>query len=274
MSIAPVDQQISGKPYPAYRDSGLPWIEKIPEHWDVLPNFALFAERIERGFTGLEMLSVTIDQGVIKQSALLRKSSKKDSSKDDKSQYKRVAAGDIAYNKMRMWQGAVGYSEFQGIVSPAYIVLRPRQNVCTRYYHYLFRMPAYNDYSRTCSYGICDDQLSLRFEDFKRMYSPVPPMAEQEAIVDLLDRRLHRLDALTELYSRLVGVSVSVSERKGSLIHEYRMRLTSDLVTGKIDVRGADVTLRNDEQSLSRGTLDPLRDLNGRFTSSVEDRDV
>jgi type I restriction enzyme S subunit len=77
----------------------------------------------------LEMLSVAIDKGVTKQTDLLKNSSKKDSSREDKSQYKRVGAGDIAYNKMRMWQGAIGMSEFEGLVSPAYIVLSSRGRI-------------------------------------------------------------------------------------------------------------------------------------------------
>lgn len=216
MSIAPVDQQISVKPYLAYRDSGLPWIEKIPEHWDVLPNFAVFAERIERSFNTLEMLSVTIDQGVTKQTDLLKNSSKKDSSKEDKSQYKRVGTGDIAYNKMRMWQGAVGTSEFEGLVSPAYIVLSSRRRINPRYYHYLLRTPAYTAYSRAYSYGICDDQLSLRFDDFKRMYSPVPPIDEQDLAARFLDSRLAEVDAFIVGKRRLIEL---LNEQKAIIIN-------------------------------------------------------
>jgi len=131
------------KPYPAYKDSGAQWLGQVPEHWEVLPNRALFAEVKERNAPDEELLSVTITQGVIRQRALLADSSKKDSSNQDKTAYKLVQPGDIAYNKMRAWQGAVGVSEYKGIVSPAYVVVRPRGGDNPRYFHYLLRTPAF-----------------------------------------------------------------------------------------------------------------------------------
>ena len=106
------------KPYPAMKDSGVEWLGEVPEHWDVLPNRTFFAEVKERGHPAEQMLSVTITKGVIPQRTLLADSSKKDSSNQDKSAYKLVLPSDIAYNKMRAWQGAVGVSDYQGIVSP------------------------------------------------------------------------------------------------------------------------------------------------------------
>lgn len=146
------------KPYPAYKDSGVEWLEQMPEHWDVLPNRALFSEINERGQPEEQMLSVTISQGVIRQTDLLTESAKKDSSNTDKSSYKVVQPGDIAYNKMRAWQGAVGVSQFRGIVSPAYIVVRPRGKQNAPYFHYLLRTPAFAKEAERWSYGITSDQ--------------------------------------------------------------------------------------------------------------------
>ena len=140
------------KPYPEYKDSDLPWLGKIPAHWKILPNRALFSERNERNLIKEQLLSVTIKRGVIKQTELLNNTSKKDSSNEDKSKYKLVMPGDLAYNKMRMWQGAVGASKYEGIVSPAYIVLHPRKFAYTWYYHYLFRTSAYMRESYRHSY--------------------------------------------------------------------------------------------------------------------------
>jgi type I restriction enzyme, S subunit len=103
------------KPYLAYKDSGVPWLGEVPEHWEVLPNRALFAEVRERNRPDEQMLPVTITNDVIRQQALLADGSKKDSSNQDKTAYKLVRPGDIAYNKMRAWQGAVGVSEYQGM---------------------------------------------------------------------------------------------------------------------------------------------------------------
>ena len=116
------------KPYPSYKDSGTPWLGKIPSHWDCLPHRAIFEEIKDQGHINEPLLSVTISKGVIRQSDLLENSSKKDSSNLDKSKYKLVRPGDFAYNKMRCWQGAIGLSRYQGIVSPAYIVVRSRDS--------------------------------------------------------------------------------------------------------------------------------------------------
>ena len=81
------------KPYPSMKDSGVEWLGEVPEHWDVLPNRTFFAEVKERGHPAEQMLSVTITKGVIPQRTLLKiDSSKKDSSNQDKSGYKRRPA--------------------------------------------------------------------------------------------------------------------------------------------------------------------------------------
>ena len=176
------------EPYPAMKGSGVPWLGRVPEHWDVLPNRALFTEVKERNHPDEQMLSVTITKGVIRQQALLADSSKKDSSNLDKSAYKLVRPGDIAYNKMRAWQGAVGVSRYRGIVSPAYVVQRPRDIADSRYLHYLLRTPAFAKEAERWSYGITSDMWSLRPEHFRMIYSCLPPLPEQAAIVRFLDR--------------------------------------------------------------------------------------
>ncbi len=71
------------KPYPEYRDSGVPWLERLPAHWAAMPNRSLFAEINDRGHPTEQMLSVTISRGVIRQAELLADISKKDSSNQD-----------------------------------------------------------------------------------------------------------------------------------------------------------------------------------------------
>ncbi|PRP93751.1 Type I restriction modification DNA specificity domain protein [Bacillus sp. M21] len=166
----------------------------LPKNWRVLPNIALFDERISKGHNDEELLSVTISKGIIRQSV----GNKRDNSNEDKSSYKLVKAGDIAYNKMRMWQGAVGVSEYRGIVSPAYVVLKPKIEMNSKYYHYFFRTFFYNTYSKRFSYGLCDDQLNLRFKDFKRMKSILPPLDHQNQIANFLDQKSNSLDMYIE----------------------------------------------------------------------------
>lgn len=215
------------KPYAAYKDSGMPWLGQVPEHWEVLPGRTVFREINDRGHPDEQMLSVTITRGVLRQADLLANSSKKDSSNEDKSNYKLVQPGDLVYNKMRAWQGAVGVSAYRGIVSPAYIVqrLRSAENL-PRYMHFLLRTPLFASEAERWSYGITSDQWSLRAEEFKCIYFSLPPLPEQTAIVRFLDwaeRRIRRV--------------IRARQRRIKLLEEYRQTLINEAVTGKIDVR-------------------------------------
>ena len=203
-------------PYPKMKDSGVPWLGEVPEHWDVLPNRVLFGEVKERDHPEEPMLSVTITKGVIRQRALLANSSKKDSSNQDKSAYKLVRLGDIAYNKMRAWQGAIGVSDYQGIVSPAYVVERPRKGTSSRYLHYLLRTPAFAKEAERWSYGITSDMWSLRPEHFKMIYGCLPPLHEQSAIVRYLDHVDRRIRRYIHAKQKLIPL---LEEQKQALIH-------------------------------------------------------
>jgi type I restriction enzyme, S subunit len=184
------NQQMNKK-YPNYKKTGLDWLEEIPVHWEILPNKALFIERKDKNNNDYELLSVTQDRGIIKQSEI---TIKKDISNDDKSNYKLVLKNDLAYNKMRMWQGAIGHSEYDGLVSPAYVVLKPKKNVFSRYFYYLFKSNKYLIQTNKFSYGLCDDMNSLRFEDFRNMVTPVPPYHEQELLSNVIELKIEEIE--------------------------------------------------------------------------------
>ena len=192
------------------------WLGEIPRHWRVLPNRAVFAEVRERESPGEQMLSVTIGSGVVLQRALLEESAKKDASNQDRSAYKRVRPGDIAYNKMRAWQGAIGVSEFHGIVSPAYVVQRPRGGADPRYLHYLLRTPSFAKEAERWSYGITSDMWSLRPEHFRLIYSCLPPLPEQSAIVRYLDHADRRIRRYIRAKQKLIRL---LEEQKQAIIH-------------------------------------------------------
>jgi type I restriction enzyme S subunit len=200
------------QPYNKYNAIAYDYAKQLPEGWQLLPNIAIFQERIERGHINEELLSVTIGKGVIKQTDV---DIKKDSSNEDKSKYKLIKVGDIAYNKMRMWQGALGYSDYQGISSPAYVILKPKMKINPRYFHYMYRTSFYTNYSKRFSYGIVDDQLSLRYVDFKRMYSIVPPLSVQNSIVAYLDKKNQEIDKFIRNKERLIEL---LEEQKQSEI--------------------------------------------------------
>lgn len=126
--------------------------------WEQRKIGELFFERCESMPNG-ELLSVTTNEGIKKFSEIGRH----DNSNDDKSKYKRVCIGDIAYNSMRMWQGASGYSPYDGIVSPAYTVLAPNGDVHSKCVAYLFKRPDTVQTFRTHSQGITSDNWNLKF---------------------------------------------------------------------------------------------------------------
>jgi len=204
------------RPYPVFKDSGVPWLGEVPEHWEVLPNRALFVEVKERDHPEEQMLSVTITKGVIRQRALLADSSKKDSSNLDKSAYKLVCPGDVAFNKMRAWQGAVGVSDQRGIVSPAYVVQRAREGADSRYLHHLLRTPAFAKEAERWSYGITSDMWSLRPEHFRMIYACRPPLPEQSAIVRFLDHADRRIRRFIRAKQELLKL---LEEQKQAIIH-------------------------------------------------------
>ena len=214
------------EPYLAYKASGVPWLGDVPAHWEVLPNRAIFSEVSEQNCPGEQMLSVTITNGVIPQRELLEDTSKKDSSRLDRAAYKLVQPGDIAYNKMRAWQGAIGVSKYRGIVSPAYVVQRPSKGTNSHYLHYLLKTPAFAKEAERWSYGITSDMWSLRPEHFKMISACVPPLPEQTAIVRFLDHADRRIRRYIRAKQKLITL---LEEQKQAIMHQA--------VTGPIDVR-------------------------------------
>lgn len=204
------------EPYPAYRDSGARWLGEVPDEWGVAPARSLFTEVIDRNHPDEAMLSVTIRDGVIPQENLLEDTGAKDGSNPDRSSYKLVQPGDIAYNKMRAWQGAAGLSPVRGIVSPAYIVMRSRGEMEPAFAHRLLRIPAFAKEAERWSYGITSDQWSLRSKDFKQIYLPLPPAASQATIVRFLDHFDSRVQRLIAAKERLIGL---LEEEKQAIVH-------------------------------------------------------
>lgn len=114
----------------------------------------------------------------------------------DRSKYQRARVGDVAYNTMRMWQGAVGVVPADGLISPAYVVVRPYPDVDPRYYAYLFRTAAYLQQIEIESRGIVPDRNRLYWDAFKAMPAVYPPIDEQRAIADYLDIQGHMVRRL------------------------------------------------------------------------------
>jgi len=202
------------KPYPAYKPTSLPWLRETPTTWEVCRNGRLFAQRNETGFPDLPILEVSLKTGVRVRDF---ESSKRKQVMSDKEKYKRARSGDIAYNMMRMWQGAVGVSPVDGLISPAYVVARPFPETNSRYFELLFRTGVYMHEVNQASRGIVSDRNRLYWEDFKQLPSPCPPPEEQAAIVQLIDHADRRIRRYIRLKRKLIAL---LNEQKQAIINQ------------------------------------------------------
>ncbi len=178
------------------------------EAWEQRELGECFDERQERSSEG-ELISVTINDGIKKFSELGRH----DNSSEDKSHYKVVRCGDIAYNSMRMWQGASGYSPYNGILSPAYTVLIPKDDVNSQFFSYVFKRAEMIHTFQICSQGITSDTWNLKYPALAKIETSLPNIEEQKKIADYF-RNLDRLITLHQRkYDKLVKVKKSMLEK-------------------------------------------------------------
>ena len=182
--------------------------EGFTDDWEQRKLGECFTERKDSMPEG-ELISVTIGEGIKKFSELGRH----DNSNDDKSKYKKVCVGDIAYNSMRMWQGASGYSPYEGIVSPAYTVLSPITDVVdSKCISYLFKRSDMTHVFQMNSQGITSDNWNLKYPALSEIEIMVSPyLAEQHKIAAYLSR----IDNLITLQQRKFSDLVLI-ERGGS----------------------------------------------------------
>ncbi len=211
-------------PHAPLKPSGIPWLGDIPKHWETIRCGNLFREVVDVGHPNALLLSIDRFKGIIPQADTGRKTR----ASKERSAYKRVRPGQLAYNLMNAFMGALGFAQHDGIVSPAYAVAQPLREIETRYYHHLLRTTAYTGEYNRLSYGIMYERNRLYFERFKLVRALVPPLDEQRKIADWI-----------EVETRSLNTAIARTEREIALMQEYRTRLTADVVTGKLDVRPA-----------------------------------
>jgi len=177
----------------------------------------MFSERNETRFLNLPLLSVgTI--GIYYQSDSI----KKDTSNDDKSKYKKICPGDIGYNTMRMWQGRSALSSLEGIVSPAYTIVTPKENADSLFSSYLFKTPKLMNLFWRNSQGLVDDTLNCKFKDFSIVKIHMPKKEEQTAIAKVLQS---------------TDKEIQLFKTKTEKLREQKKGLMQVLLTGKKRLR-------------------------------------
>ena len=152
----------------------------------------LFDERNERSHGDEELLSVTIANGIVKQSD----TDKRLIASSDRSNYKRVLEGDLAYNTMRMWQGAVGASEYEGIISPAYTVLIPKDEVCGEYFVEYFKSKMMLNAFTRYSQGLTSDTWNLKYAQFSKIRVTIPCYEEQKMLSSIFEELSYQISLI------------------------------------------------------------------------------
>ena len=182
----------------------------LPDGWRQCRMGDLFESRRERGRPGLPLLSVTMNDGLVDREDLDRKQDSALAPED----HLLVKPGDIAYNMMRMWQGAFGLADREGMVSPAYVVLKPRSGTNSEFAAHLLRSDRLRYLLWAYSYGITEDRLRLYYQDFAAIRVCIPDANRQEEIA----RALSSLDSLIATVEKLIAVH---QQEKSALMRQH-----------------------------------------------------
>ena len=210
------------RPYSSYKDSGIPWLGKIPDHWHVRRNKLQFLEMDERAGSneGL-LLSLTRSSGLIPQSV----ASSRLAASDDRSNYRVCRKDDLVMNRMQAWSGMFAASDYSGVVSPDYSVFKPRTELDVRYFVNLFKTSILVTQFAINSKGIGSGFNRLYTDAFGNIPVPVPPLSEQSTIACFLNR----FDSRVQHYIR-------TKQKLLSLLEEQKQAIIHQAVTGQIDV--------------------------------------
>ena len=202
------------------KDSGIPWIGMIPEHWEVRRIKYIFTESKEKSITGAEQpLSLSKDSGIIP-------SDEKKNRTMESATYvgcKIVCKGDVVFNRFKARLFAK--SNYYGVVSPNYAVYKCKIDADTDYLVRLLNTPIYREAFNRKASGVGDGFSRLYTEDLFNFHAIFPPLSEQQAIVAYIDDKLSKIDrCLADLQAEI------------DYLKEFKQRLISDAVTGQICV--------------------------------------
>lgn len=195
------------------KDSGIPWIGNIPEHWEASKIGQLYDNRYVRvSDKDFEPLSVTM-QGILPQLETAAKT-------DDGDNRKLVRKGDFAINSRSDRRGSCGISPQDGSVSLINLILAPRTSMNADYYNWLFHTTLFADEFYSWGHGIVADLWTTRWQEMKNIAIPVPPLAEQERIASYLDAKCGEIDELIEVEQQMI-----------SDLESYRQAVITEAVT-------------------------------------------
>lgn len=207
--------------YPAYDDyksSGVEWASETPQHWDIKPITAIAEVVSVANQPDLELLSVYLNEGVIRFSDVDAK--RTNATSVDLTKYQIVDPGNLVLNNQQAWRGSVGVSNYRGIVSPAYIILKLSSCFDPTFANYYFRTSSTVAHYLVSSKGVGTIQRNLYWPSLKRCPVVIPPLPEQRAIALFLDDKCKKIDE-----------AVRIKEAQIALLRERRQILIQEAVT-------------------------------------------
>ena len=207
------------------KHSGQIQFGKVPAHWDTIKLKYCFNQRSEKGFPNEPVLCATQSKGVIPQSLYENRVVVVNKGFDG---LKLVKVGDFVIS-LRSFQGGIEYAYYQGIISSAYTILTPKDERNSKYFKYLFKSHPFIQLLQTCVTGIREGQ-NINYSVLGNNFIPVPPIEEQNAIVEYIESKTSKIDTMIEALKAEID-----------RLTEYKQRLISDVVTGQIDVRGEQI---------------------------------
>ena len=222
----------------------VPWINSIPNEWEVKKVKHVLYEVSNKSETGLEdLLSLSQYTGVE-----LKKDKKKNENDNLTNAlslvgYKIVRQNQLVSNIMLAWNGSMAISAYDGIISPAYCVYQFRNDFNPKYFEYLFKTENYKAEFKRKSTGIIESRLRLYSDQFYNIHCIVPPIEEQNKIVDVIAFKHNQIQNLIKYTNVIFGKT----NPKTGLLQEYINTLIYNLVTGKIDVRDFEIPVIENE---------------------------
>ena len=216
----------TGRPYPVYKDSGVEWLERVPRHWERMRLKTVLRPVDRRSVEGSEtLLSLRRDHGVVIYAEHFSRPPQSSSLVG----FKLVEAGQLVVNRLQANNGLVFCSGLGGAVSPDYSVFEKKYPIHMRFLSDVLRTSIVRAHFWRRSTGLGTGSAGfLRLYDDQFLGTPVavPPLTEQAAIVEFVDRSLSNTQN-----------AVACARREVERLGEYRERLIADVVTGKFDVR-------------------------------------
>lgn len=205
------------------KESGVEWIGKIPKHWEVRRGKFLFRVVNEYSTTGQEELLTVSDRTGITPRSMKNVNMFMSESLIG---YKKCQKGDICSNIMWMWHGAVGVTEYNGVISPSYGVYRQiAVNYDNKYLDYMLRLPRLVEVYGICSTGLTESRLRLYPDDFMNIQFFIPPVEEQKSIVLQIQKQITDIEK-----------SIRNAENLITLLQERKQIIINEVVTGKVRV--------------------------------------